>query len=348
MVDEKIVRSSYVRTPEHKKMMSTIQKEIYKNGKHNNNNPIRNIDKVIKMGKDWLENEYVNKKRPTSDIAKELVVYPIDVSKALHFFNLPVRSTCNGKDKSEIEKSISLLQNYDWIYEKYYINQLSISYISNNLLHLPSHKIKTQLEKFDIPIRSYKEQLSVSRRKICNDNEYKKMISARFTNLWNTIEFREKMSHRIYPRGKDHPFYGRKLSNEHKQKLTGRKWSGINYRSQYYEKLDGSVIWLRSSYEVRIAKTLDRLGLAWVYEAKRFSIPELNTTYLPDFYIPDIDLWWEIKGYIDDQFKEKYTIFNKIYGIPINIIKLSDIEYLEGLPRNCDMYDIILAGNSNI
>jgi hypothetical protein len=346
--NEKKVRHSYVRTQEHKKMMSEIQKEIYRNGKHNNNNPIRNIDKVIEMGKYWLENEYITKRRSTRDIAKELAVYPIDVSKALHFFDLSVRSTCNGKDKSEIEKSMLLLQDYNWIYEKYYINQLSISHISNKLLHLSSCKVKSQLEKFDIPIRSYVEQLSISRKKSCNDLKYKKIISERFINLWNTIEFREKMSNRVYPRGKDHPFYGRKLSNEHKQKLIGRKWSGINYRSQYYEKSDGSTIWLRSSYEVRIAKTLDRLGLAWIYEAKRFSIPELNTTYLPDFYISDIDMWWEIKGYIDDQFKEKYTIFNKIYDIPIKIIKLSDIEYLEGLPRNCDMYDIILAGNSDI
>lgn len=70
-------KRSYVRTPEHKKMMSEIQKEIYKNGKHNNNNPIRNIDKVIKMGKNWLESEYVINKRPMSSIADELDVYQI-------------------------------------------------------------------------------------------------------------------------------------------------------------------------------------------------------------------------------------------------------------------------------
>ena len=154
-----------------------------------NNDIIRNIDKVIKMGKEWLETEYIINKRPMSSIAKELDVYQIDVSKALKFFGLPARATCNGKDKSDIEKSMKLLQNYEWLYEKYYIDQLSITHISSNLLHLPPHKIRTQLKEFDIPIRSYSEQLSISNRRRANTEETKKEIFDLTKHILLTCEF---------------------------------------------------------------------------------------------------------------------------------------------------------------
>lgn len=318
-----------------------------------NNDIIRNIDKVIKMGKEWLETEYIINKRPMSSIAKELDVYQIDVSKALKFFGLPARATCNGKDKSDIEKSMKLLQNYEWLYEKYYIDQLSITHISSNLLHLPPHKIRTQLNEFDIPIRSYSEQLSISSKRRANMEEIKKEFSDRFTELWKDPGFREKMSHRVFPKGKDHHLYGKIWTEEQKQKLRGRKghppgpsYNAYKSKGTWYTKIDGNNIWLRSSYEIRVATMLDKLGILWEYESKTFDIPELNTTYRPDFYLPELDMWWEVKGWMHEKAKQKLEVFFVKYSnINLQIIREEDIIDLESFPIYTDLYEIILLGN---
>ena len=288
-----------------------------------------------------------------SSIAKELGVFQIDVSKALNFFCLPARSPCNGKDKSEIEESMKLLQSYDWLYEKYYIEQLSTTYISSELLHLPPHKIRTQLEEFDIPIRSYSEQLSISRKRMFNTPENKQVISKRFTDLWSTSEFREKMSHRIFPTGKDHPLYGKRWTEDQKQKLRGRKghppgpiYNAYKSKGNWYTTINGNQIWLRSSYEIRVATCLDKLGIIWEYESKTFDIPKLNTTYRPDFYLSELDIWWEVKGWTHEKAKQKLEAFFVNYSdICLQIIRENDIIKLENLPICTNLHEIILLGN---
>jgi hypothetical protein len=53
---------------------------------------------------------------------------------------------------------------------------------------------------------------------------------------------------------------------------------------------------LRSSYELRVAQAFDVLGMRWVYEPKRFDLNGVGT-YLPDFYLPDEEMYVEVKGY---------------------------------------------------
>lgn len=43
------------------------------------------------------------------------------------------------------------------------------------------------------------------------------------------------------------------------------------------------------------AGDLDRAGIAWQYEPKRFKLSWC--TYTPDFYLPEFDIWVEVKGY---------------------------------------------------
>src|SRR5262245_26636571 len=51
----------------------------------------------------------------------------------------------------------------------------------------------------------------------------------------------------------------------------------------------------RSSWEVRAAQAMDRLGIRWEFEAIRFDLG--TETYAPDFYLPDEHAVWEVKGY---------------------------------------------------
>jgi hypothetical protein len=50
----------------------------------------------------------------------------------------------------------------------------------------------------------------------------------------------------------------------------------------------------RSRLEARWAVFFDSLGIAWEYEPQGFELP--SGAYLPDFWLPDTEVWIEVKG----------------------------------------------------
>ncbi|MBT7912518.1 hypothetical protein HN588_01265 [Candidatus Bathyarchaeota archaeon] len=79
----------------------------------------------------------------------------------------------------------------------------------------------------------------------------------------------------------------------------------------WYDKLDGTRAWLRSSYEHRAARAFDEQGVIWEYEKRRFQIcvREKETVYVPDFFLPEYDLIVEVKGYFYPDAREKWEAF---------------------------------------
>lgn len=62
--------------------------------------------------------------------------------------------------------------------------------------------------------------------------------------------------------------------------------------------LDGQ--YFRSIWEANYARYLNYLGMKWEYEPQTFKYPYVRTgpkSYLPDFYLPDVDVYVEIKGW---------------------------------------------------
>lgn len=61
----------------------------------------------------------------------------------------------------------------------------------------------------------------------------------------------------------------------------------------------------RSRLEARYAVFFDHLGIAWEYEpqgfevTKRLELSEDTFNYLPDFWLPDMQVWFEVKGELD-------------------------------------------------
>lgn len=51
----------------------------------------------------------------------------------------------------------------------------------------------------------------------------------------------------------------------------------------------------RSTLEADWAANLDHLGIKWEYEQTKFTLPS-GTWYLPDFHLPEIGTWIEVKG----------------------------------------------------
>ena len=76
-----------------------------------------------------------------------------------------------------------------------------------------------------------------------------------------------------------------------------------------YTRSDGSVVSMDSTWEVACAQRLDELGIAWErdssikikYRDKRLRL----RNYVPDFYLPDYDIYIEVKGYWTDRAKWK-------------------------------------------
>ena len=82
----------------------------------------------------------------------------------------------------------------------------------------------------------------------------------------------------------------------------------------------------RSYWEANFAKWLDLSGIKWLYESKTFDLG--NTTYTPDFYLPEFDCYVEIKGYWYKKSKNKFNKFKKSYSELIYVfdkLKLKNI-----------------------
>ena len=90
---------------------------------------------------------------------------------------------------------------------------------------------------------------------------------------------------------------------------------------------------VRSSWEANFLTILNHQKIAWDYEPKMFifhSIERGTRGYLPDVYLPEEDMWIEIKGRIRPKDKTKLRRFKKYYPEEFSkfkcIVKNSKVE----------------------
>lgn len=106
-------------------------------------------------------------------------------------------------------------------------------------------------------------------------------------------------------RYKDKVFSSREEALEY---LTKKRSNGLKF---YSEKLKRS---FRSNWEVELAELLTELGIRWEYEPRRFHFWAERESYLPDFYLPEFNVWIEVKGYMDKRSLRRIKLFRKYYG----------------------------------
>ena len=116
-------------------------------------------------------------------------------------------------------------------------------------------------------------------------------------------------------------FLGKHHSKAVKQRLsnvaTARHLNGWDNQCGRAKKLkytrkDGNIITVDGSWEYHVAEYFDSNNINWVRNTKRFEYINLKgnkATYCPDFYLPDIDTYIEIKGYETDLDKCKWNQF---------------------------------------
>lgn len=91
-----------------------------------------------------------------------------------------------------------------------------------------------------------------------------------------------------------------------------------NYKSGWYVSPIAGKVWLDSSYEFIVAEHLDAQKYKWKKNYQGFPYIDKDgeqRTYIPDFYISDIDLWVESKGYFTENDKCKLRDF--VYNIKL-------------------------------
>lgn len=110
-----------------------------------------------------------------------------------------------------------------------------------------------------------------------------------------------------------------KAVREWKRKISERKKLAIK---------EGKLIWRRtvpyngllfkSGWEVITAKWLDENDIEWKYEPAVFELPD-GRHYVPDFFLPKLNSYLEVKGYLWPHSKEKMNWFvtqgHKLYVV---------------------------------
>jgi len=127
---------------------------------------------------------------------------------------------------------------------------------------------------------------------------------------------------------------GRKYSEEYKQKLSIAMIKAVQEHPESYTKnnvvgrvknIEYNGIKLKGSWEVIVAKWLDSLGLLWEHETRAFEYDwNGKRLYFPDFYIPSLDKYIEVKGYETDRDRCKWKVVPNLIVIKkqqINEIK---------------------------
>lgn len=84
----------------------------------------------------------------------------------------------------------------------------------------------------------------------------------------------------------------------------------------------------RSRLEARWAVFFDACGIKYQYEPEGFKAED-GTMYLPDFYLPDFDVYCEVKPCTEEKMQEIVKVIRFLYGQTINVMLLPDIPSAE-------------------
>lgn len=66
------------------------------------------------------------------------------------------------------------------------------------------------------------------------------------------------------------------------------------------------------TWEYKVAEYFNNNKIDYEKEKKVFKLQDLNQTYTPDFYLPDQDLFIEVKGRVYDVWQKKWNSFQKL------------------------------------
>ena len=116
------------------------------------------------------------------------------------------------------------------------------------------------------------------------------------------------------------------MARRHYKRRQKKLWS----KRSDYTCLDGSIVSMDSTWEVACAQRLDELGIGWIrntsIKLKYITRGNRARNYIPDFYLPDYNVYIEVKGYWTDAARHKMKSVQEKNNIKIIILEnLDDI-----------------------
>ena len=166
--------------------------------------------------------------------------------------------------------------------------------------------------------KSEREKTSIATKKAMKKIDLKKI----FKQNRRSGKGRKNPKLSIFLTGKKRPKHSKRMRDKGNPMFGKKRPHG---KGSYYKK-----VWMRSSWEIAYAKYLDSKNIKWLYESKTFDLK--NTTYTPDFYLPETNEYIEIKGWWRDNAKKKFKKFKRLYSnVNIKILKKKELKKLEVL-----------------
>ena len=122
-------------------------------------------------------------------------------------------------------------------------------------------------------------------------------------------------------RGKLNPIYGIGHTKEARRKMSlafenGRKIGFNGYWGNFdiCDTPNQGVVKMRSGWEIKVADYLTSKNIDWFYEVGWLEIDD-TTRYLPDFYLPELDVYIEVKGIKKEEDMKKFFRAAEKYNI---------------------------------
>jgi hypothetical protein len=127
---------------------------------------------------------------------------------------------------------------------------------------------------------------------------------------------------------------GRRYTDEEKRKRSETMQKVVREKPESYsasnvngrsKKIFYNNVWLDSKWEFEFAKWCDDKGINWIRNTNGFEYEWLGKRiYYPDFYLTDLDIYVEVKGYERDRDREKWKSIQNLI-----IIKKADIKKIK-------------------
>lgn len=168
-----------------------------------------------------------------------------------------------------------------------------------------------------------RDKIAKSNKQTWESVELRKRHSAILTTVWSDTELRRQMSEQAT---------GRKHTPETLQKMSEaskKAWAkGERILPENMYRNSGGVhngVWMRClNSEGVFARELDRAGIQWLYEPRRFKTS--LGSYLPDFYLPEFNIWIDVKGTRPEpESYAKMQAFRKEFGKCLVIVRQSEL-----------------------
>jgi predicted nuclease of restriction endonuclease-like RecB superfamily len=113
-----------------------------------------------------------------------------------------------------------------------------------------------------------------------------------------------------------------------KKKRRRRRKKKLWSKRSDYTTVNGDIVSMDSTWEVACAGRLDILGIKWIRDPKMklgyVTRGRRKRNYIPDFYLPDLDVYIEVKGYWTAAAKHKMK--DVLARNPVRIIILESLQ----------------------